>query len=475
MLKQLTSKLDVLFQEKECPGHCLESMHTVFFAAPHLEIDELKKFADHFKGRFGKKFHEAAMNGPGPDCHVNREVRDKLDSSTPNIEVVIGYLKDLAAKKKFYFDPKSLAYSSIGLNKGDGDALQRYAKEMEGKPEGKVAEDASSAPKATSQQSCSGNVDSSPGSSGGQGQNYCNNCLRPHNADGSGSGGQSQVSQDMTQKLSATYPVPVYNPMSPNPSVHTPQFQQYHTPFIYGQAIPAFPTMPYQQPSDFYNTNHDMAYSSQAGVPSTLGPAPFIYNQQIPIVNYQLYPPANATSHGTLDEGKMPSAPLEDSYTNLKVSSLPAATLDSTPGFILGSAVDPDTLELPSAKSVFSRNKEIVNTKMTKTLHESRASGGSQEGVSYAVAGEEPVCNSPSPQHAPPGDKEAPKAKIIDIDPSDFDDLMGNIAKEGSSAPSNASSSSADVSHAAAHISTESDSRASVSALESRIAALRTK
>eukprot|EP00818_Percolomonas_sp_WS_P006398 CAMPEP_0117451008 /NCGR_PEP_ID=MMETSP0759-20121206/8776_1 /TAXON_ID=63605 /ORGANISM="Percolomonas cosmopolitus, Strain WS" /LENGTH=399 /DNA_ID=CAMNT_0005243575 /DNA_START=99 /DNA_END=1298 /DNA_ORIENTATION=+ len=88
------TRVALIAESKDCPHDMKESISTLIYAAPRVQIDELMEIREQFKAKFGKDFVQKAMDNK--DLAVNQRVMFKLGLKVPKPYLCIQYLKKIA-------------------------------------------------------------------------------------------------------------------------------------------------------------------------------------------------------------------------------------------------------------------------------------------------------------------------------------------------------------------------------------------
>ena len=117
MCELLSARIALIASQKECPPDIAESVHTLIWAAPRADIDELRVVKSQLMMRYGEKFCIPAVKGDAREgCFVNSKVRARLAMCAPDDEAIKETLVGIATEFKVPFDPKEhLSSSRIGL------------------------------------------------------------------------------------------------------------------------------------------------------------------------------------------------------------------------------------------------------------------------------------------------------------------------------------------------------------------------
>lgn len=143
MAELLVARVQLIASEKQCPGDLLECVHTIIWAAPRCQIDELKVAREQLGLKYGADFAAVAMKCTGEACKVNEKVVARLNMSVPVDDLKVQYLTDIAKEAGVPFDAaKDLEHSAVGLGplqltqKADAAAGGAGGKAEEEKPVG---------------------------------------------------------------------------------------------------------------------------------------------------------------------------------------------------------------------------------------------------------------------------------------------------------------------------------------------------
>jgi len=90
----LVERLSLIVSLKECPSDLRESISTIMWAAPRVEIPELAQVHKMFTAKYGKDFAKNAMTNA--DGVVNDRVITKLSIQPPNSFLVLSYMREIA-------------------------------------------------------------------------------------------------------------------------------------------------------------------------------------------------------------------------------------------------------------------------------------------------------------------------------------------------------------------------------------------
>jgi vacuolar protein sorting-associated protein IST1 len=89
MCEKISIRLELLAMQPTLPEELKEAVHTVVYAAPRMEVEELKEIAHQMGLKFGREWLEEHQFG---GMYVNKVVREKLEVSTPDPSLVQQYL-----------------------------------------------------------------------------------------------------------------------------------------------------------------------------------------------------------------------------------------------------------------------------------------------------------------------------------------------------------------------------------------------
>lgn len=90
----LHERMALIASLKECPEDMKQSVSTLIWAAPRVEVPELVKVAKLFKAKYGKEFFLRAQRDAGGI--VNPKVKSKLSVTPPKSLLVLSYMKEIA-------------------------------------------------------------------------------------------------------------------------------------------------------------------------------------------------------------------------------------------------------------------------------------------------------------------------------------------------------------------------------------------
>ncbi|KAH9307337.1 hypothetical protein KI387_035248, partial [Taxus chinensis] len=101
----IVARLPIIVSQSKCPVDLREALSSLIFAAPRCaDIPELQDIRDLFGAKYGKEFVAAAAE-LRPDCGVNRTIIEKLSVKTPNGEVKLKLMKEIAKEYQVDWDP----------------------------------------------------------------------------------------------------------------------------------------------------------------------------------------------------------------------------------------------------------------------------------------------------------------------------------------------------------------------------------
>mmetsp|Transcript_11288 Transcript_11288/g.20407 ORF Transcript_11288/g.20407 Transcript_11288/m.20407 type:complete len:337 (-) Transcript_11288:855-1865(-) len=101
-IELLISRLNLLVNYKsqniqQLPPELLESLSSVVYATPRVDIPELNSVCDQLKLLFGPHVIDEISRGDGPNCqYINHRMRAAFGSSLPEKRVVLEHLKRIA-------------------------------------------------------------------------------------------------------------------------------------------------------------------------------------------------------------------------------------------------------------------------------------------------------------------------------------------------------------------------------------------
>lgn len=100
----VVSRLSIIAKRRECPADLKEGIASLIFASPRCsEIPELVSIRNIFEKKYGKDFVSAATD-LRPNSGVNRMLIDKLSVRTPNGEVKLKVMKEIAKEYQIEWD-----------------------------------------------------------------------------------------------------------------------------------------------------------------------------------------------------------------------------------------------------------------------------------------------------------------------------------------------------------------------------------
>lgn len=102
----LHERAALITSEKECPPDLREACCTLIWAAPRMEVPELKVVADQLLLKYGKEFFEDARKNTGD--RANGRVVHKLGVAPPSAYLVVKYLKAIADEYKAAWEEPDL-------------------------------------------------------------------------------------------------------------------------------------------------------------------------------------------------------------------------------------------------------------------------------------------------------------------------------------------------------------------------------
>lgn len=172
MCDLVSSRLGVVCSSKSCPSDMLEVVHTLIWAAPYTQIQELRTIRAQLVLKYGEEFaHPAIKAAPPPKGHVNEKVKAKLSVQMPDEATKILVLKDIAREFEVAFNPEELPANSL-LPPIERAALEEAEARARKEEEQKAEEAAKAAAAATAAAGAGG----------------CANCRGCHGHGGAGAG-----------------------------------------------------------------------------------------------------------------------------------------------------------------------------------------------------------------------------------------------------------------------------------------------
>lgn len=90
----LHERMALITSLKECPEDMKQSVSTLIWAAPRVEVPELAKVGKLFKAKYGKEFFLRAQRDAAGI--VNPKVKSKLSVAPPKSLLVLSYMKEIA-------------------------------------------------------------------------------------------------------------------------------------------------------------------------------------------------------------------------------------------------------------------------------------------------------------------------------------------------------------------------------------------
>ncbi|CAN4083521.1 unnamed protein product [Withania somnifera] len=100
----IVARLPIIAKQKQCPADLKEGISSLIFAAPRCsDIPELMGLKDVFEKKYGKDFVSAATD-LRPNAGVNRTLIEKLSVKTPNGEVKLKIMKEIAKEYQVEWD-----------------------------------------------------------------------------------------------------------------------------------------------------------------------------------------------------------------------------------------------------------------------------------------------------------------------------------------------------------------------------------
>lgn len=135
----LHERMGLIISMKQCPPDMVESVSTLIWAAPRVEVPELQKVAKLFKAKYGKEFFMRASRNT--DGVVNEKIVNKLGVQPPNAFLVLSYMKAIAKANGVEWVPSEVTGSKLneplpaprgldsrsGQNSGMADAFGQLA------------------------------------------------------------------------------------------------------------------------------------------------------------------------------------------------------------------------------------------------------------------------------------------------------------------------------------------------------------
>ncbi|CAA3029515.1 Spindle pole body [Olea europaea subsp. europaea] len=100
-------RLPIIEAQRECPLDLKEAISSVCFAAPRCaDLPELLQVQMLFAGKYGKEFVSSATELM-PECGVNRQLVELLSVRTPDPNVKLKLLKEIAEEHELDWDPSA--------------------------------------------------------------------------------------------------------------------------------------------------------------------------------------------------------------------------------------------------------------------------------------------------------------------------------------------------------------------------------
>jgi vacuolar protein sorting-associated protein IST1 len=107
LCETVVARLPLIVAEKECPFDMINSVSTLIYCAPRVQIPELQEVRKQLVKKYGKEFGgRAARNIDGV---VNERVIHKLSVQPPNAFLVLNYLKEIATQYHVNWKPAAPA------------------------------------------------------------------------------------------------------------------------------------------------------------------------------------------------------------------------------------------------------------------------------------------------------------------------------------------------------------------------------
>lgn len=105
MCAQCFERIRVISEFDDPPRDMLASMHTLIYAAPYADCDELAKVKEQLGYRYSKHMVQAASEDR--DGHVNSTVKAKLQTTIPDLELKEVKLQEIAAERRVEYVARS--------------------------------------------------------------------------------------------------------------------------------------------------------------------------------------------------------------------------------------------------------------------------------------------------------------------------------------------------------------------------------
>lgn len=105
MCAQCFERIRVISEFTDPPRDMLASIHTLVYAAPYADCEELSKVKEQFANRYSKQMVAAASENR--DGFVNSSVEAKLRTTIPEQSLKEIKLQEIAAERRVEYVPKS--------------------------------------------------------------------------------------------------------------------------------------------------------------------------------------------------------------------------------------------------------------------------------------------------------------------------------------------------------------------------------
>lgn len=104
-------RVKYLSSTKECPPDLLEAVTTLIWCTPRVDIEELNEVKKQLIKKFGKEFGKNAEESTNEN--INERLMNKLSVKPPSANLVISYLKEIAAEYNVSWEPTNLGVDDL--------------------------------------------------------------------------------------------------------------------------------------------------------------------------------------------------------------------------------------------------------------------------------------------------------------------------------------------------------------------------
>lgn len=104
MCTQCSERIRVISEFSEPPRDMLASMHTLIYAEPYSECQELAVVKEMLGARYGQGFVNSAARNT--EAHVNSTVMAKLATTIPDEDLKVRKLEEIAAERHLEYTPR---------------------------------------------------------------------------------------------------------------------------------------------------------------------------------------------------------------------------------------------------------------------------------------------------------------------------------------------------------------------------------